>query len=288
MKEVAPGVFVESAYPPYNVVLIKTSAGGLVVDLPPNPVDALNWMEQARAMAMPLRYVILTNAQRDRHMATVTCNIPIIASVTTLRAMEHYAEERNRREFAEVLTTQYPEAVSVLEQLVPQKPAIAFDDSFTFHTDKRVLHFETVAGSAIGSLWIYIPDQELLIAGDTVVDENTVPALAQTPDSKAWLNTMGALAHRHTVRWIVPGRGKPIISNGDIEPQREFMRVMRRAARTLARKGTNGLSLSQTAQELGQTFFNRQGQNAVKEIRAGLEHLIRELQSEDISKNDNE
>jgi glyoxylase-like metal-dependent hydrolase (beta-lactamase superfamily II) len=287
MKEIAPGVFVESSYPPYNLVLIVTSEGGIVVDLPPNPVHTFNWLEQARAVANSLRYVVITDAKRERQLATAACSVPIIATTAVLRAMAVYSEERARREFAEALSFQYPEEVATLNRLLPHAPAIAFDDSFTFYTEERILRFESIAGSAPGSLWVVIADQELLVAGDTVVDD-TVPSLDTTPDSKAWLNTMSALAHRHTVRSIVPGRGRPVITNGDIEPQREFIRVMRRAARTLLRRGANGMSMSQTAQELGQTFFNRQGQKAVKEIKAGLEHLVAEFASEDAARDENE
>lgn len=294
MREIAPGILVESSYPPYNVTLIQTSRGGIVVDVPPNPVHALNWLEQAQDVAGSLRYVVMTDAKRERQLATAVCNIPIIATATTMRAMAVYTEERARREFAELLSSQYPEEAATFDRLLPHAPAIAFEDGggldngFNFYAEERVLRFEAIAGSAPGSLWILVSDQNILIAGDTVVDKDAVPSFAQTPDSKAWLNTMGNLAHRHTVSRIVPGRGVPEMSIGDIEPQREFMRVMRRAARTLVRRGANGLSLSQTAQELGQTFFNRQGQKAIKEIRAGLEHLVTELQAEDATKTDDD
>jgi glyoxylase-like metal-dependent hydrolase (beta-lactamase superfamily II) len=287
MKEIAPGIFVETSYPPYNLALIRTGQGGIVVDLPPNPFHMLNWLEQARALANPLRYVVMTDAKLERQLATAACEIPIIATTRTLQAMNVYSEERARREFAEALASRYPEETAALNKLRPHKPAMAFDDSFTLYADERTLHFEAIEGSAPGSLWVVVPDQELLIAGDTVVDD-AVPSLAHTPSSKAWLNTMALLAHRETVRSIVPGRGRPVITNGDIEPQREFIRVMRRASRTLARKGGNGMGLSQTAQELGQSFFNRQGQKAVKEIKAGLEHLIAEFASEEAAKEEQE
>jgi glyoxylase-like metal-dependent hydrolase (beta-lactamase superfamily II) len=287
MKEIAPGIFVESSYPPYNLVLIATSQGGIAVDLPPNPVHALNWLEQARATVSPLRYVVMTDAKRERQLATASCTLPIIATTATLQAMAIYSEERARREFTEALALHYPEEVAGLDRLLPHKPAIAFDDSFTFHAEGRTVRFESIKSAAPGSLWLLVTDQGLLIAGDTVVHD-TVPSLAFTANSKAWLDTLATLSHRHAVKAIVPGRGGPMITNGDIEPQREFMRVMRRAARTLLRKGANGLSLAQTAQELGQTFFNRQGQKAVKEIRAGLEHLIEELASEEPDKDEHD
>lgn len=278
MKEVATDLFVESSYPPYNLALIKTAKGGIVIDLPPNPVHAMNWLEEARAKAGELRYVVLTDAGHDRQVATAVCDVPIIAAERTLRVMEAYDEERPRREFLEDLAARYPEEMEAFDNGRPRKPAMAFNERFALYLEDRTLHFETVEGAGEGSLWILIAPQEILIAGDTVA-AGAVPAMAETPDSKAWLNTMTALAHRSDVKSIVPGRGEKFISLGEIEPQREFMRVMRRAARTLARKGTNDLSHAQTAQELAQTFFNRQGQKAVKEIKAGLERLVAEVES---------
>ena len=55
MKEVAPGLFVESSYPPCNLVLIVSDQGGIVVDLPPSPMHAMNWLEQARGISGTLR-----------------------------------------------------------------------------------------------------------------------------------------------------------------------------------------------------------------------------------------
>ncbi len=280
MKEVAPGVLVESSYAPYNLVLIETEKGGIAVDLPPSPMYAMNWLEQARKAVGHVRYAVLTSATRERQFATAVCDVPIIAAEATLRVMEAYDEERPRREFLEDITVHYEEEVAVFDDLRPQKPALAFNERFTFYAGDRVLQFEVVAGAALGSLWVLVEDQNLLVAGDTVV-AGAVPVMAETPDSKAWLNTMTSLARWQTVSSIIPGRGEQSIPSGEIEPQREFMRVMRRAARTLARRRADGLSLSQTAQELGQTFFNRHGQAAVKQIRASLEHLVAEVQAAD-------
>jgi glyoxylase-like metal-dependent hydrolase (beta-lactamase superfamily II) len=146
----------------------------------------------------------------------------------------------------------------------------------TLYAPDRVLQLRAVAGAATGSLWILVRGEGILISGDTVVAD-AVPPLDITPDSKAWLNTMTLLSHQHDVTEIIPGRGQALIAVGEIEPQREFMRVMRRAARTLARKGRSSLGLVQTAQELGQTFYNRHGQKAVKQIKAGLENLVGEV-----------
>jgi cyclase len=276
MKEVIAGFYTESAYPPYNLGLIATEVGGIVIDLPPNPMHAMNWLEQARGVVGELRYVVMTSGSLDRLMSTVVCEAPIIATEATLRALAVYDEDRPRRDFVESLSNRYPEEVAAFEHLAPRKPMLAFSDAFVLYVGDREIHFEAIDGAGLGSLWVHLPDEEILIAGDTVVS-GVVPPMAEAPDSKAWLNTMTALAHRQTVRQIMPGRGDALIPRAEIEPQREFMRVMRRAARTIARRGEDNLGLSRTAQELAQTFFNQQGQQAVKQIKLGLARLVDEV-----------
>jgi glyoxylase-like metal-dependent hydrolase (beta-lactamase superfamily II) len=282
MKEVAPGLFVDSTYAPYNLVLVRTSRGGILVDLPPNPMHALDWIGQARAVLGELRCVIMTDARRERQFAMATGlrenlrAVPIVATTATRRVMQGYDEERPRREFLDEIARTFPDAVTAIENPLLRKPELVFGDAVTLYATDRVLQLRSVAGAASGSLWVLVKGEGILIAGDTVVAE-TVPLMDSTPDSKAWLNTMTGLSHQHDVQEIIPGRGQPIIPVGEIEPQREFMRVMRRAARTLARKGEHALGLVQTSQELGQTFYNRQGQKAVKQIKAGLENLIIEV-----------
>ena len=45
MQEIAPGIFVESAYPPYNLGLIVTERGPIVIDMPPRPSYAWAWQQ---------------------------------------------------------------------------------------------------------------------------------------------------------------------------------------------------------------------------------------------------
>jgi glyoxylase-like metal-dependent hydrolase (beta-lactamase superfamily II) len=282
MKEVFPGIFLETAYPPYNLVLIDTSHGVIAIDIPPRPVHAVNWLEQARSALGEIRYAIMTDASPERQMATAFWDVPIIATETTLRLMEAYDEDRERRSFIEDLTARYEDELNLIEHVEPRKPTLAFDETFRLYTDDRYLELSTSEGGAApGSLWVFVPDQSLLITGDTVAVEDP-PPLDLTPDSKAWLNSLGLIAHRRSVEHIIPGRGSGPITQEEIEPHRELMRVLRRSARKLAH-GTSELDLAETAQDLGQTFFKGHGQVAVKRLQAGLEHLVAEVESEESS-----
>ena len=284
MQEIAPGIFVESRYPPYNVGLIVTDNGALVVDIPPRPSHAWAWQEQVEQVAGKPRYAIITDATLERQVAASLWNIPLIAATATLRAITAY-DEREWRDMLQIFMTQHPEETDELARIRPHPPTLAFDTHFLLHYRTPPVELEVIAGCAPGSLWIILPEHGLLFAGDTIgVDEP--PPLDVTPDSKGWLNTLSALARRTTIHQIVPGRGKALIQHGDIEPQREFLRVMRRTARTLA--NSNSVRLVQCAQDLGQTFYNARGQRAVKRIKAGLEHFVAEiLQGQQITDEEN-
>ncbi|MBN1873513.1 MAG: hypothetical protein JXA33_04725, partial [Anaerolineae bacterium] len=232
------------------------------------------WQQQVEEVAGKPRYVVLTDATLERQIAASLWNTPIVAEEVMLRTLTAY-DERGWREMLQGYIAQNPEEIEDVIRLKPHPPTLAFNRHFLLHCCIPPLEFESVAGGAPGSLWVTLSEHGLFFAGDTIVVDE--PALLEhTPDSKAWLNTLSNLARRSTIRHIVPGRGKAPIQHNAIESQREFMRVMRRTARTLA--GHNSFQLVQCAQDLGQTFYNAQGQRAVKRIRAGLEHLIVEIQ----------
>jgi len=274
MQEIVPGIFVESAYPPYNLGLIMTGHGSIVIDIPPRPSHAWAWQQQVEEVAGKPRYTVLTDASLERQIAASLWDVPLIAGEALLRALIAY-DERMWREMLQVYITQHPEEADEVLRIKPHLPTLTLDKHFLLHYRTPALEFESVAGGAPGSVWITIPEHNLFFAGDTIIVDE--PALLErTPDSKAWLNVLSHLARRTTIRHIVPGRGKSPIQHNDIETQREFMRVMRRTARTLA--GNNSFRLVQCAQDLGQAFYNAQGQKAVRRIRAGLEHLVAEIQ----------
>ncbi len=274
MQEILPGIFVESRYPPYNVGLILTPHGPLVVDIPPRPGHAWAWQEQVEQVAGRPRYAIITAATIEKQIAASLWDVPLIATTEMLRLITT-RDEREWREMVQTFMTQYPDETDQWLQLHPHPPTLTFDQRMSLHYGNSALELEAIAGAAPGSLWLILPECGLLFAGDTVVVSEP-PVLDNTPNSKEWLNTLSVLARRTRIRQIVPGRGKAPIQHGDIESQREFLRVMRRTARTLA--ANNGVHLAQCAQDLGQAFYNAQGQRAVKRIKAGLEHLIAEIQ----------
>ena len=279
MKEIAPGILLESAFPPNNLVLIKTGDSAVVVDIPPKPLDAMNWLEKVNSLVDHIDYVVLTDASIERQISAMLWDTPIIASETLYKAMAVYEDERSRRDLVQRFLERYPEASQFVDHLNPRRPMVAFNHRFQLHNRTPPMQFEIVDGAAPGSLWIVFPDLELLIAGDTVCIDN-VPPFTNVSDSKAWLRTLATLSRRHSIKRVVTGRGSAPVQRGEIEQQREFLRIMRRTARKMARGSARSGNMTEAAQDLGQIFFNNRGQQAVKRIKQGLEKLITEIEEE--------
>jgi glyoxylase-like metal-dependent hydrolase (beta-lactamase superfamily II) len=277
MEEIVSGIFVEDRYSPYNVGLVTLNEGAAVIDVPPHPKDARQWLREAQQTAGVIRYLILTDAQLPRIVGASLWRVPIVAAETTARYIDKLIEDE-WKELRSTVQDTYADEADDLSDLQPRPVQIACTHKLWLHRHTPPLEVEVVKGAARGSLWLHVPDQKVLFAGDTVAF-NKPPVLAYTPDSKAWLDTLTRLAHLKTVQRIVPGRGANVILRGELEMQREFMRVARRSARKLARNAVPGEGLSKEARELQQAFFPemKKASDGMQRIREGLEHLVQEL-----------
>ncbi|MGC9399168.1 MAG: MBL fold metallo-hydrolase [Anaerolineae bacterium] len=282
MEEIVSGIFVEDRYGPYNVGLVTLDEGTLVVDVPPRPADARQWLREAQETAGVIRYIVLTDSQPERLIGAAQWDVPIIAGEATARLLTAMVrEEAEWEEVLEAADISTPGIADELTTLKPRRARLACTHHLLLHNQDPPLEIEAAAGAAPGALWLYVPNQKVLFAGDTVAFQ-TPPVLSQTPDSKAWLNALGTLAHRKSIHRIVPGRGAREILRGELESQREFMRVIRRTARNLTRKAEPGEGLTQATNELQQAFFPSLKKNSepLQRIRKGLEHLVNEMLAE--------
>lgn len=277
MEEIAPGIFVETSYPPYNLALIYIGDGALAVDLPPHPDHARQWLDTAQNAVGKIKYVILSDAAPERQVAASMSDYPLIAAAATKSLIMNH-DERSWRELLETVAKQSAEESRKMLLLKQRRITLSFNAQFNMYTGKGLLHFEAAPGGPPGALWITLPEQNLLFAGDTVaIDEP--PLLENSADSKAWFEALGVLVNRAEIQRIVAGRDATPVLRGAVEQQREFMRTMRHTAHDLFKHRSGGLNYAEAAQDLGQTFFNKAGHKAAKRIRKGLEHLVAEIQA---------
>jgi len=283
MEEIAPGVYVSSFYPGINVGFVVTDDGVIAVDTPPLPADAWAWREHVlKATGSPLRYVVLTDHHLDRLIGVGWLGAPVIAGRGTLRRLQEGGESFWRAAIEEWARLR-PD-VEGLGRVRPVLPEVTVAGRITLHGSPPVV-VEAVAGAAPGSVWVWLPRQEVLFAGDTVV-VGVHPPLAETPDSGAWLKTLVRLRRaRFPARLIVPGRG-PVCGKEATRGLSEYIRCVRRRIRSVHTAGGSRGDLSALVAEFLPLFpaEGEERERMQRRIRASLERVYEELQPEEVGR----
>ncbi len=275
MQEVERGVYVEQDATDGNLVVLTLDRGVVLMNIPLHPNRALAWVRQVEQQFGPIDYIVLPDARPDVVLVAALFSIPTIAAVELRQRVDAY-DDRGWRDFLQEMSTRYTDAEVHLHALRPRRPTLALTSEMRLHRTREqsplTLHLEAVHGAYPGSLWLFIPELALLCAGPTV-SLDAPPVLEATPDFDAWLHTLENLLERDDVRTLIPGSGHVPAKPWEVGEQVEFMRVLRQTARRIA-QGAHAMSLTESAQDLGQSFYNRAGRPGVARIRAGLQRLV--------------
>lgn len=282
MKKIAPNVYAETGYPGVNVGFVVTPPGAIAIDAPTLPHDARAWRQKVIETANgPILYVILTDAHLDRMLSVGLFEAPIVATRATYEQAVAYADS-DRRGAAENWARMYsPEGTASLPETPVVLPEILFTDSLTLHKGGVDITVQRIAGSAPGSAWVYLPEQDVLFTGDTLVAK-THPFLADAPDTRAWLETLKALRQpRFADTTIVPGRG-PICNQSATRPLGKYIALVRQRARSLRATGQARADKTAVVAELLSLFpvADEEYESVQQRIRAGLDKLCAEVQED--------
>jgi glyoxylase-like metal-dependent hydrolase (beta-lactamase superfamily II) len=285
MKEIAPDVYVSTEYPGVNVGFIAMPAGVIAVDAPTLPGDARAWRQQiTETTGGPILYVVLTDAHPDRLLsAGVLCGpekVPIVAVQAAYERASAYTDGFWRG-VIESWARRYPQAAGDLVGTAPALPEIMFTSYLTLHKGGMDVTVQHVAGGAPGSAWIYLPDQDVLFAGDTLVVDSH-PFLDAALDTKAWLDTLTALRRaRFSKTTIVPGRG-PLCDQSASRPLSEYIALARRRVRSLHTARQARVDTVALVAELLPLFPvpDDERDSVQRRIKAGLDQLYEELRPE--------
>ena len=279
MERIAPSVYASTGFPGVNVGFIVVPAGAVAVDAPTLPADAHAWREQIVETARgPILYVVLTDAHPDRVLSAALLGAPVVAARAAYERAALYTEGFWRGAI-EGWLRRYPKSVDDLADVRVALPEVMFTQSVTLHKGGTDVTVTRVAGGAPGSAWIYLREQDVLFAGDTVVVE-THPYMDATPDSRAWLDTLKSLRrNRFSETLIIPGRGG-VCNQSGTRPLSEYIALARRRARSLLRGGRVRIDRAAATVELLSRFPVPDGEHDAvqRRIRASLDRLCDEAQ----------
>ncbi len=274
MNKLASGAYASTEYPGVNVGFVVVPGGAVAIDAPTLPADAKAWRRRITETAGgPILYVVVTDGHPDRLLSVGLMKAPVVGS---LAAYERAAKltEGSWRAAAERWIRRFPQAAKALNEPAIALPEIILVSRLMLHRGDQVLSIETVPGAAPGSVWVHLPERNVLFAGDTVVI-GTHPPMEATPDTKAWLDTLKGLRRpAHSKTTIVPGRG-PISQQAATRPLSDYVALLRRRARSLRGDAQTGMAAA--VADLMDAFPVGHNDHDAheKQVRANLERACR-------------
>jgi cyclase len=284
MDKLTPQVFVESGYRGCTVGAIVTPLGIVCVDTPLLPADARRWRARlAELSSQPIVYTIYTDGHRDRVLGQQWLGGQVVAHEATWEKLRSYGDAM-RQQVIEFLTHHgTPEAAEELSrhlQLGLPQLTVSNGGALTLHLGKPKIVVRPVGGATPGSLWVELPDQNVVFAGD-VVTQSTHPFMSEA-NTMVWLERLAELREpNYFATKIVPGRGGGY-KRADTQKAIHYLADMRARVRQIMTERRGKFE----APELVPEFLNRfpipddEHERVQRRVRTGLERVYEELKAE--------
>ncbi len=234
MKEISPGIFIETDHRGANYAGIVTEVGVVVVDTPMVPDQARAFRQELTRLSgdKPFLYVVNT----DHHRGHILGNqyfqpTPIVAHEQAWKHMKGYGDNFKQRVIDSF--KKEPEVQAQLTDIQVIIPKITFSHRLDIVRGGRDLRIIRIGGHTAATSVIWLPNEKLLFVGDAVWVEQH-PYMAQA-NSKEWLDGLTYI-RKFKADKIVPGRG-PICGRDATEKMSEYIRFMRARVRLNYRQG---------------------------------------------------
>lgn len=243
MREISPGIFVETDQRGANYGAVLTDEGVIVIDTPIVPKQAVAFRDELKRVAggKPFLYIINT----DHHRGHIVGNqyfvpTPVVAHDIAWKHMKGYGDNFKQRVVDSF--KKEPEIQAQFDTIQIIVPKITFSHRLDIVRGGRDLRIIKVGGHTAATSVIWLPDERILFVGDAVwVDQH--PYMAQA-NSKEWLDGL-TFIRKFKADQIVPGRG-PVCGREATERMSEYIRYMRARARTFHRQGKTKQETVQT------------------------------------------
>jgi len=228
MREVSPGIYIETDQRGANYGGIVSDDGIVVIDTPMVPAQARAFRDELRRLSggKPFLYVINT----DHHRGHILGNqffqpTPVIAHDQAWKHMKGYSDNFKQRVIDSF--KKEPEIQAQFTDIQIIVPNITFAHRLDIVRGGRDIRIIKVGGHTAATSVVWLPNERLLFVGDAVwVDQH--PYMAQA-NSKEWLDGLTFIRKLKADR-ILPGRG-PVCGREATERMSDYIRFMRHRVR---------------------------------------------------------
>ncbi|MBC7264980.1 MAG: MBL fold metallo-hydrolase [Chloroflexi bacterium] len=224
MREIADGVYVETAYHGANVSFVYTDEGAVLIDTPMQPREAWDWLgEVASRSNSRLAYLINTDYHIDHVLGNCFYRAITIAHELTWRELRNYDEAYLQRQLG-YFRERYVGWETDLHKIRIVLPEVTVGESLTVYKGGREFQIVHVGGHTPATIAVYMPQERVLFSGDLVVSGQH-PFLGHA-NTEQWLAALERIRNTMPVDIIVPGHGEPCGPEA-IEEMHAYIAAMR-------------------------------------------------------------
>jgi cyclase len=284
MDKLTSQVFVESGYRGCTVGAIMTPIGIVCVDTPLLPADARRWRQRlAELFNQPIAYTIYTDGHRDRVLGQQWLGGMVVAHEATWEKLRSYGDAMRQQVIEFLVHHGAPDASEELSrhlQLGLPQLTLSNGGTLTLHIGKPKIVVRPVGGATPGSLWVELPDQGVVFAGD-VVTQSTHPFMSEA-NTAIWLERLAELRSAdYFATKIVPGRGGGY-KRADTQSVTDYLTEMRTRVRQLLTERRGKFDAAELLPEFLDWFPipDDEHERVQRRIRTGLEKVAEELKTE--------
>lgn len=232
MKEIAPGIHVETGYHGVTLGAVNWPHGLLLIDAPSQPEDIRSW----RAALLNLgggidRLLIYLDGHPDRTLGGKGMECTLVASEETANAF--HGRPANMKGY-QIETGADWEVFPRTGNLRWAPPEITFSEKLLVYWNTSPMILEHRPGPSKGAIWADFPEQKVIFIGDTVlVDQPPYLANANIPQ---WQEQLNKLNTKHYQDYLIVSGREGLIPHDSIAAQKQFLRKVSRGLERLAKR----------------------------------------------------
>jgi glyoxylase-like metal-dependent hydrolase (beta-lactamase superfamily II) len=233
MQEIAPHVFIETAYAGVTLGAINCPHGLILIDSPFRAEDIRSWRSALLNLSGGVdRMLVNLDAHFDRTLGTRAMECTVVGHEKMIQVI---------RSRPVTFKTQSAESGSEWElynnlgSIRWAPPEITFSHTLSIYWDGTPIKLEYHAGPSLGAIWAVLPEHKIIFLGDTVVP-NQPPFLAFC-DLPVWIeNLKTLLTPTYREYMLISGRGG-MVHMDEVRKQIQYLETAHQLIQELAAKG---------------------------------------------------
>ena len=249
MQQIEQNIYYEDLYLGVTLGALVFPHGTIMIDAPLRTEDARSWRSiLINQRGGPNRLLVYLDAHPDRTLGARVLDTTILAHQDTAAVFN------NRPMIFKGFSVETGAAWELYGDAIGLRwtpPDITFSDRMSIHWSDVEVILQHKPGPTSGSIWVIIPERNVIFVGDTVFI-NQPPFLADA-DIDSWLQSLDELVESYSSYTIVSSRGG-IVKMDNIRKSKRFLEKIIKKLDGLERRNAETASVGRLVKPLVADF----------------------------------